>query len=517
MDSSSLLILHVVCSSGFVALGCAARLQRCSPRAKNATRPALVVVAARGGVVLPALGTLTPGERKRLDDASLAALCRDAVAGGVDSCDFEAHLLPRLTRLPAALEQRCERLCVRACAGLRTLDLDAFARLNTLALGLGGLGELALRRFVAGCPGSLTSLDLAGCSVETTDGLLAAISASRFSRGLVRLGVSGMKRLTMPALRDHVFAECPALTSIDASKCDGIDWTLLQEEDLPELSRLDVSRASPLCPPATQAARVSLCAILSRRPALRDLVVDGHSIRGAGRRPARAPAAGPGPAPRCLLRSLSAVDVDFADVARLLSAALRRLDVSAARVDVDALLRCAPTLASLRHLGAAALRPTSPQEFDDNALANLTAALPSALRHLDVSSNARLTPAGVERACAACPGLRVLRARDVGEADGRRRPRPAVLDVGGRVAGPRFCGPETCCGDASGARFVLRDAFHCLDCAVVAADVVCAACARRCHARHAVVYAGRINMFCDCAVLTHCQTSSAPEAPEDWS
>lgn len=65
-------------------------------------------------------------------------------------------------------------------------------------------------------------------------------------------------------------------------------------------------------------------------------------------------------------------------------------------------------------------------------------------------------------------------------------------------ASPHSCG---CCNQLSGAKFVERDAFHCASCTLTGDDVLCEFCALACHAGHDLRFAGRLKMYCDCAIL----------------
>ena len=172
---------------------------------------------------------------------------------------------------------------------------------------------------------------------------------------------------------------------------------------------------------------------------------------------------------------------------------------------VDALRRCVRGLRNLRSLHL----PGIVHRRGDLALTDgvLEALLPRDLRLLDVSDNIHLTPTGVAAAVrTSCPKLLVLRAQGLGPfADDNVTPGTLLcghcVDVNGRTKKKKTNG-GCCPTEETGARSMMRDAYHCLTCLFVGTKVLCAHCAQTCHADHDVFYAGRMIMFCDSLFLT---------------
>ena len=69
-----------------------------------------------------------------------------------------------------------------------------------------------------------------------------------------------------------------------------------------------------------------------------------------------------------------------------------------------------------------------------------------------------------------------------------------------------------CTHSDTGQQCVKQDWFHCLTCGIIDQNVVCAVCAKKCHAGHDVVFANRGRADCECGASTKNSDSRLPRS-----
>jgi len=517
-------VLEAVASSSYLDVGSCARLGACS-RATRRLR-ALGLLERKGSSLVLDLSTrLSMRERSTFDLEAVIGSANvrgaDLIATGISVGRAGALSSRRSLRLT-----RCKEVDLLSLApSLRRLALRPLRRLAlrqclTRAAAFGPLPSMP----------ALESLDVSRNGSERrgwTDACLRGIAAA--CPALTELDVSGSFAPATAAGFDAIATTCRNLRSLRAEGCPRVEWgdaaAVLRRVHQLVVTHAGTSLATADLTadwPSSEGKKKTLDLHLEglyfgggRSPAAPYRARRPSSRRVVGREAPREDDVGAPPvgARRSRVRCLAAEGAlctlatssfrAFLD--RVVGPELLVLTLSGFRGRglVDGLVDGCRTTTNLRQLGVASCDGLSDGALDD--VLRRTLPRPDRLVVLDVSRNTDLTAKGVAAAVdATCPNLLVLHASALGPFE-NDAVRPGDLRVAVQLNGrlrskarPR-CG---CATEHTGARCQLRDAYHCATCLLLGTKVLCAHCVRTCHAGHNTYYAGRMNMFCDCLILT---------------